>query len=184
MVRCRLPRSREDPASRPSSGSPRLTDLRSVDRVDRRVISQGRNRIPRLFSSRPFRNGGFLNRLLLVGMLASEGLCACRIRAIDSSQFQRAFSLLAVTRNEGLLTEKGCIVSHESLMVVLNRIEAGEYSKGASNRRSACLPVADPSPRVACSILRSECRKPFPILISVAAEDAGKRLDQFLADPA
>jgi hypothetical protein len=68
-------------------------------------------------------------RLLLVGNSQAKGYALVGIRALGPSRFKELSHSMRDSK-EGLLTEKGCIVSHEPLGVVLNRIEAGEYSKG------------------------------------------------------
>jgi|HubBroStandDraft_2_1064218.scaffolds.fasta_scaffold90501_2 hypothetical protein len=91
------------------------------------VISQGEKDYKVIFS-RPSAMADF-ERLLLVGNSQAKGYALVGIRALGPSRFKELSHSMRDSK-EGLLTEKGCIVSHEPLGVVLNRIEAGEYSKG------------------------------------------------------
>jgi hypothetical protein len=91
------------------------------------VISQGEKDYKVIFS-RPSAMADF-ERLLLVGNSQAKGYALVGIRALGPSRFKELSHSMRDSK-EGLLTDKGCIVSHEPLGVVLNRIEAGEYSKG------------------------------------------------------
>jgi hypothetical protein len=91
------------------------------------VISQGEKDYKVIFS-RASAMADF-ERLLLVGNSQAKGYALVGIRALGPSRFKELSHSMRDSK-EGLLTEKGCIVSHEPLGVVLNRIEAGEYSKG------------------------------------------------------
>jgi hypothetical protein len=91
------------------------------------VISQGEKDY-RAILSRPSAMVDF-ERLLSVGSPQAKGYALVGIRALDLDRFKELSHSLHDSK-EGLLTERGCIVSHESLRTVLNRIEAGEYSKG------------------------------------------------------
>jgi len=91
------------------------------------VISQGEKDY-KVILSRPSAMMDF-ERLLSVGNPQAKGYALVGIRALDLSRFKELSHSLRDSKEE-LSTERGCIVSHESLRTVLNPIEAGEYSKG------------------------------------------------------
>jgi hypothetical protein len=68
-------------------------------------------------------------RLLSVGNPQAKGYALVGIRAVDPNRFKELSHSLHDSKEE-IMTERGCIVAHESLGTVLNRIERGEYSKG------------------------------------------------------
>jgi hypothetical protein len=74
------------------------------------VISQGEKDYKVIFS-RPSAMADF-ERLLLVGNSQAKGYALVGIRALGPSRFKELSHSMRDSK-EGLLTEKGCIVSHE-----------------------------------------------------------------------
>jgi hypothetical protein len=91
------------------------------------TISQGEKDY-RLILSRPSAMADF-ETLLLVGNPQARGYSLAGIRALNPDRFKELSRSLRDSKEE-VLTQAGCIVSHEPLSAVLKRLEAGEYSKG------------------------------------------------------
>jgi hypothetical protein len=89
------------------------------------VISQGEKDY-RAILSRPSAQADF-EKLLVVGNPQAKSYALVGIRALDPSRFKQISRPLRDSTEE-IVTQSGCIVHHESLGVVLKRIDAGSYS--------------------------------------------------------
>jgi hypothetical protein len=90
------------------------------------VISQGEKDY-KLILSRPSAMAD-LERLLSLGNLQAKCYALVRIRTLNGNRFKELSKSLRASKEE-VLTQSGCIVSHESIGTVLNRIETGQYPK-------------------------------------------------------
>jgi hypothetical protein len=83
--------------------------------------------------SRPSAAADF-ERLLSTGNPQAKSYAMVGIRAINPDRFKGLSSSLRDSKTD-VTTERGCIVSHESLGTVLKHIEEGEYSKGTASAK-------------------------------------------------
>jgi hypothetical protein len=95
------------------------------------VISQGEKKY-RLILSRSSASADF-ERLFSEGNPEAKFYALVGLRAVNPTRFKELSNSLRDSTEE-VLTQSGCIVSHESLGAVLKRIEAGGYPTGSSPR--------------------------------------------------
>ena len=93
------------------------------------ITSQGEKDY-KLILSRPSALADF-EKLLSTGNAQGKSYALVGIRAVNPDHF-KILSTSLRDSNADVTTERGCIVSHESLGSVLRRIEAGDYSKNKS----------------------------------------------------
>ena len=89
------------------------------------VISMGEKDY-RAILSRPSAEADF-EKLLAIGNPQAKSYALVGIRALDPTRFKQISRPLRDSTEE-IVTQSGCIVYHESLGVVLKRIDAGNYS--------------------------------------------------------
>jgi hypothetical protein len=72
-------------------------------------------------------------RLYSLGNPQAKSYALVGLRAVNPDRFKKISSSLHESK-DGVTTESGCIVSHESLGTVLKRIDAGDFATGKSSR--------------------------------------------------
>lgn len=77
--------------------------------------------------SRPSALADF-EKLLSLGNPQAKAYALVGIRTLNPSRFKELFTLLKDSKEE-VAEQRGCIISNESLGIVLKHIGAGEYSK-------------------------------------------------------
>jgi hypothetical protein len=80
----------------------------------------------RVILGRPAAEADF-ERLFAIGNRQAKSYALVGIRTLDRSRFKQISQPLRDSAEE-VVTQRGCIVYHESLGVVLKRIDAGNYS--------------------------------------------------------
>jgi hypothetical protein len=89
------------------------------------VISRGEKDY-RLILSRPSALAD-LERLYSVGNMQAKSYALLGIRRLNPRRFKELSSAIRDSKDE-VITQSGCIVSHESFGVIVGRIEGGKYA--------------------------------------------------------
>jgi hypothetical protein len=89
------------------------------------VISQGEKDY-KLVLARASAKADF-ERLLAIGNPQAKSYALVGLRKLDRSRFEQISKSFRDSTEE-VVTQTGCIVSHETLGIILKRIDAGDYS--------------------------------------------------------